>query len=673
MTSQAVQVDPSQPDHATTLVQTVMTLCQCTYVPQARFLTEEGTIVPTTEDREMQTEEPESNRVAAAVQAGPEPPSCEVEVQTELLEAASPAVVAEGNIEQMTASELKATQEPVVEGDPVQYSVDTTLAVEEHTFTFSATSATAEDTFTLGASESSSEDTLTLNAPASASPAQETTSASETVGQIVVSKPEETTSVEFTFTFNLDAQDSKDSQADSEAHFSIAGDSIQDSENIDCERAKKGSRDPGGPFAGYLLRRKSLEDSMNGGGLDITQPPQLPHSPMIRSKYPRKQRTTDFRLHQIYIDTCGWKATPLRKKHRNRRPNSDKPYHSRSGTPASDNESSEYIPSLIRERTSSDSSMLHHRALSAPMKESGSSELTVRLPQVLGTNQSSPASPTSLDPFPRDIWLRKSPSPGLRQRPMVSPVRKLKTAAELLRESERKRRSTSSSQDNIMERSLSTTLSTSSSDKENDKQQKLAADFAEGKDSRPPEPPTVTPAEVQEPFNVRKAVSPKPPKSPKKRKTVPQKRRTPSPTPPPSPTPSSQPPSTPITPEVLQNDPKPPLKDRTNESKVKKMKAILSSGQQDGVSAKQKSQYRSDTGRARDKDRPKSGLVARQAELFQTKGKSDQGPVSQTCKTKAVTVTVTAKAVQQTTCTEGHPSHRLGCGNTTLLPTLDPT
>lgn len=670
-------MDPYKPDSVTTLVQTVMTLCHCTYVPQARYLTEEGETISASETRSVQTEEPDDTRVETAVQAcEPEVGHCEVEVQTEPQETAPVSVP-------VVPTEDTVDFSVITSEDQGHNSVDNdnTITVEEHSFTFTAPIPVTENTFTATTPEPCIKNTFTMSTPEPCAENTfilstsetvtevETASSAHTVSQIIVSPPEEPTNVEFTFTFSLGDESEQNKKelvedgVEGVAHMSAPDASRHQEDVTDADvsfSAVIGNEKPEKdvddltsienrvPFSEYIRRRKSSSSASES--FDISHPPHAPHSPIIRSKYPRRQRT-DFRLHQMYIDTRTWKATPPRRLNRHRRPNSEKPYHCRSVTPASDDDSSEVLQrSPVRERTSSDSSMLQHKVFCSPRKECSGSELTVRHVNLLGSSQSGNTTPVTLDPFSRDLWFRKSPSPNL-SKPLISPVRRLKTAAELLQDSENKRRSRSMSHDEgVAKDATSARISSSSSDKENDKHEpeheqlepeNLKSDTAiivvEQAGEHPPNeiaPPCdiVTEAVIEIQTATHAEAAPV---------TV-QRRKTPSPSPPP---PSQPPPS-----EPNKLNSKPPLKDRTNESKVKKMKAMLTGGgQQESARPKKLAPGRNDAAaKLKEKDKPKPGLVARQAELFQSKAKSDSDILtgSQTCRTKAVTVTVTPKAAK---------------------------
>ena len=622
LSSQAVQVEPCPVALSTSPAQTVMTLLHCTYVPQgAQYLTEEGTTVSSGSiasvqtctlegvysDTGIQVCTPESMYAETSVQTCEPAVECsDVNTQTELQE--THVVARPGGEMSVVLSPPCGSKEVISHGnetkaDTGRYTMDASITIEEATFTFVTVSSD-------GASVPDSE------------------------SQEVAPGPAE--DVELSCTFSVGENTD---QGQKEAEAEVTKESSKSQVNVAAEGQsvyaevtlpRGGMSDTQDdlsppitdnmPFAGHLHRRKSAGNALDGA--DTALPPHPPISPMIRSRYPRRQRA-DFRLKQMYVDSCTWKATPPRRALRHKRP-SDRPYHSRSMTPGPNDEGSvESLPSSpIRGRTSSDSSMLQRSVPSA--------EFTVRPVSSLGVEQCIRRSPPPIldEPFIRDCWFRKSPSPSL-QKPKLSPVRKLKTAAELLRDSKNRRRSRSRSRDDM---TCTLILSSSSSNKENYKCEKSTENAQEQQipgevswESTPTRKQSVGKERCAEvTVEEVKLVTTEPVQ------TVPIP-------PPPDETDNNSPPNN-------SNNCKPPLQDRTNESKVTKMKEILASGGQQEVGhSRVKGKLEGARPKEREKERPKVGTVATCAQIFQSKTKSESTPISETCKTKAVTVTVTPR------------------------------
>lgn len=194
------------------------------------------------------------------------------------------------------------------------------------------------------------------------------------------------------------------------------------------------------------------------------KPPQMPRSPIIRSKYPRKLRTTEARMQSLY-DTeskAVWKATPMRSKVPAR-------HHSK-GSDKSPSSSSEAVSEEAQGRAHSDSCITQPQRLppsprltkqylsvdhqdTAP-RHKGVLSMISRFEQI---NQAEQAPPT---PTPRPLATSPLLPRGHKSPLAVSQVRRLKTAEELLNDSSKADPSSVSPREKIP---------SVSSDKENDK------------------------------------------------------------------------------------------------------------------------------------------------------------------------------------------------------------
>ena len=175
---------------------------------------------------------------------------------------------------------------------------------------------------------------------------------------------------------------------------------------------------------------------------------QPPASPMIRSKYPRRMRLSDLKVEQLYpADSNTWKATPPRRMIRHRKQSTEKP--AMSSGPASPTGTTESFDEMtnVRQRTNSDGSLMRPKSLQlmpthaadgsmgfVPIGRGSGRRPNLPVFDVLGVNE----------PFSRDHLFRRSPGPSL-HKPKMSPVRRLKSAVELMADSARTRRTRSAS------------------------------------------------------------------------------------------------------------------------------------------------------------------------------------------------------------------------------------
>ena len=173
---------------------------------------------------------------------------------------------------------------------------------------------------------------------------------------------------------------------------------------------------------------------------------QPPASPMIRSKYPRRMRLSDLKVEQLYPDSNTWKATPPRRMIRHRKQSTEKPAMSSGPASPTGTESFGEMTN-VRQRTNSDGSLMRPKSLQLMPTHAGDGSMgfvpigrgSGRRPNlpvfdVLGVNE----------PFSRDHMYRRSPGPSL-HKPKMSPVRRLKSAVELMADSARTRRTRSAS------------------------------------------------------------------------------------------------------------------------------------------------------------------------------------------------------------------------------------
>ncbi len=226
-----------------------------------------------------------------------------------------------------------------------------------------------------------------------------------------------------------------------------------------------------------------LDDALNSGHEETYLEYKMrtscpPHSPMIRSKYPRKLKVGETRPLNYNGDSRTWQATPPRRLIRHRKTSTEKrpdissliegDLSVNAGRIAQHDDHDE----AWRSRALSDSHPALHKDsfLSVPTSNqhhSGSQQEYKQMPvsDVISKFERQSLSGSSGEVF------RKSPSPGAIGRPTVSPVHRLKTAEELLHECSHKQQRRSSA-GNGMDR-LSPgrdKFPSTSSDKENDKQ-----------------------------------------------------------------------------------------------------------------------------------------------------------------------------------------------------------
>ena len=211
-----------------------------------------------------------------------------------------------------------------------------------------------------------------------------------------------------------------------------------------------------------------------------------PHSPIIRSRNPRKLKAENKAYSQQCTDSRTWKATPPKRMHRHRRPSTEKRPSVTSDTDT-DGPSSPTLPHSgnlpTRGRSKEDcySDPPTPRSLSVPPRDNVMYDLCFRdhytphytqreIKPVVVHDMISKFESSSASSQAGCCSGNRSPSPAIRK-PVVSPVRRLKTAAELMHGSEPHRQGTqSSSQTRASSISPAPrSISSMSSDKENDK------------------------------------------------------------------------------------------------------------------------------------------------------------------------------------------------------------
>ena len=235
--------------------------------------------------------------------------------------------------------------------------------------------------------------------------------------------------------------------------------------------------------------------STDDGEVFVDARSHLPHSPMIRSKNPRKWRQEHECAHPVNV--CTFQATPPRRHIRHRRGSIDK---SDIENMASQLQSE---PNRGRSKTRNETTP---RACSVGARFKISDPVT-RTEQRIRARESLPTVKSTITKFEKQASLDSppykgsapnSPSPGPPRRLRVSPARRLKTAAELLQDSAYQRHQLSAQQtrkNNTPGQQTEITTTTfvktramsSSSDKENSesKVRKMVRQFSkEGTPSR---------------------------------------------------------------------------------------------------------------------------------------------------------------------------------------------
>ena len=254
----------------------------------------------------------------------------------------------------------------------------------------------------------------------------------------------------------------------------MTGEALPVSTSIEKLPAKDQTTINSSHYALPKRQRSCGEDNLPDSADTFSKPPQLPHSPIIRSKNPRKMKAA---VQHIYADSRTWKATPPRRMIRHRRPDRLECDHQSRTAPASTDLSDGYVLS-VRERTSSDGASRGppdrpHNTTFQPVASRQQQLLSVDYSEnhSLGVKDMVSKYEQSSSPSQGGggNFLRKSSSPIT-----VSPVRGLKSAAELMRESgERRRRSSVASSHENGSGSWNSLharpMSSGSSDKENDR------------------------------------------------------------------------------------------------------------------------------------------------------------------------------------------------------------
>ena len=233
----------------------------------------------------------------------------------------------------------------------------------------------------------------------------------------------------------------------------------------------------------YLAK---LDDALNSGQEETYAEYKLrttcpPHSPVIRSKYQRKIKAAESKASNFNGDSRTWQATPPKRLIRHRKVSSEKRPDISSliegdlsvniGRIAQHDDHDQ----AWRNRALSDSHpALKKDSLSVPSGDPGQGKYIFKYQR---DQRQLPVSDV-INKFERHSLhgssgevFRKSPSPGAIGRPTVSPVRRLKTAEELLQEYSKQRRSSAGNNMDRLSPGRDKFPSTSS-DKENDKHDK---------------------------------------------------------------------------------------------------------------------------------------------------------------------------------------------------------
>ena len=234
----------------------------------------------------------------------------------------------------------------------------------------------------------------------------------------------------------------------------------------------------------YLAK---LDDALNSGREETYAEYKLrtscpPHSPMIRSKYQRKIKAAESKASNFNGDSNTWQATPPKRLIRHKKISSEKRPDISSliegdlsvnvGRIAQHDDHDQ----TWRSRALSDSHpALKKNSLSVPQGDPSQGHYTFRYQndqrQLPVSDVINKFERQSLHSSSGEVF-RKSPSPGAIGRPTVSPVRRLKTAEELLQEYAKQRRSSAGNNMDRLSPGRDKFPSTSS-DKENDKHDKL--------------------------------------------------------------------------------------------------------------------------------------------------------------------------------------------------------
>ena len=233
----------------------------------------------------------------------------------------------------------------------------------------------------------------------------------------------------------------------------------------------------------YLAK---LDDALNSGREETYAEYKLrtscpPHSPMIRSKYQRKIKAAESKASNFNGYSSTWQATPPKRLIRHKKISSEKrpdissliegDLSVNAGRIAQHDDHDQ----AWRNRALSDSHpALKKDSLSVPQGDPSQGHYTFRYQndqrQLPVSDVINKFERQSLHSSSGEVF-RKSPSPGAIGRPTVSPVRRLKTAEELLQECTKQRRSSAG---NNMDRLFPghDKFPSTSSDKENDKHEK---------------------------------------------------------------------------------------------------------------------------------------------------------------------------------------------------------
>ena len=170
---------------------------------------------------------------------------------------------------------------------------------------------------------------------------------------------------------------------------------------------------------------------------------QLPASPMLRSKYPRRTRLSDLTMEHVYVDSSIRQATPPRRPIRHRRQSTEKP----AVVGESELVTEPFCDvSEVRHRTSSDVSLMRPKSLQL-MPTHSCDESSLEFVAIGRGNSRRPNLPVFKvvnEPSSSDHAVQRLAAPSL-QKPKMSPVQRLKSAVELMADSARSRRHRSAS------------------------------------------------------------------------------------------------------------------------------------------------------------------------------------------------------------------------------------
>ncbi len=279
------------------------------------------------------------------------------------------------------------------------------------------------------------------------------------------------------FTLELPKKDEKQSeeeeQVSASAKFEVKGGSKPKETNMDTSSVETATEitEPKSEDTSAVTPRKltSVTDENDDCS---SKTPQPPHSPIIRSRYARRLRS-DNKSSQIYADARMWKATPPKRMIRHRKASTERRPDISDLNLEMSSSTGLLSVDTVRERSKSDSYFMKKESQSVSVNSLDSSNFRERYRLRQQREQRSIQDIISRYEQQNLIPPKCPPSPSMK--PTLSPVRKLKTAQELLQDSEQKWTSKHMSRSSSTPRAERVTLprekaqsiSSTSSDKEN--------------------------------------------------------------------------------------------------------------------------------------------------------------------------------------------------------------